>query len=148
MGTIDCKDEEWKATQRPWDTSIPPGYDVQWTHTGEKNDCLTEAMGVAKKNSFNHIPLRIKIHDEGHLDLFEGKTQDGELPDGPKVDLRKDGHMDYDGPRNCSTWGGHHKPPCRRRAGCKSRLLPVPSKDEEGPDEDFGDFDLDDIEVV
>merc|ERR1712228_782829 len=47
--TIDCKDEEWKATQRPWDTSIPPGYDVQWTHTGEKNDCLTKAMGVKRR---------------------------------------------------------------------------------------------------
>merc|ERR1719198_970055 len=119
-------------------------------------------MGVAEKNSFNHVPLRIKIHSEGHLELFEGKTQEGELPDGNKIDLRKEGSQDaadVDGPRNCEqgAWDGPHGQPCRRRAGCKSRLLPVPSPDEEGSDEEFDDwldeefdveeFDLEDIEV-
>jgi hypothetical protein len=158
---MDCKDEKFKVMTRPWDDSNPPGCDVQWTNTGDESDCITKTMGVAKKNSFNHVPLRIKIHDEGHLELFEGKTQDGKLPDGIKVDLRKNGSTDaadVDGPRDCSKWDGPHKTPCRRRAGCKSRLLPVPSPDEEGPDEEFDDeldeefdveeFDLDDLEVV
>jgi hypothetical protein len=153
---VDCKDEGYKVLLRPWDTDPIPGYDVQWTNTGDKKDCITKAMGVAKDNTFNHVPLRVKIHDDGHIELLEGKTQDGKLPDGDKVDLWKDGSTRSPqdsglGPRDCSTWDDdHHQSPCRRRAGCKSRLLPVPSKDEEGTDEEFDDeeFDVDDIEVV
>jgi hypothetical protein len=160
---VDCKDEGYKVAVRPWDPYHH--YDVQWTNTGDKNDCITKAMGVAEKNTFNHVPLRIKIHDEEHLDLIEGKTQDaGGTLDGMKVDLWKDGSTGSDqdaglGPRDCSTWDDdHHQSPCRRRAGCKSRLLPVPMPDEEGLDEEFDDgpdeefdveeFDVDDIEVV
>jgi hypothetical protein len=165
---VDCKDEGYKVVTRPWEQDDPDqGYDVQWTNTGDKSDCITKAMGVAKDNSFNHVPLRIKIHhwyrDVYYLELKEGKTQDGKLPDGTSVDLRPEGTQDpadVDGPRDCSqgVWDGGHDKPCRRRAGCKSRLLPVPSLDEEGPDEEFDDgpdeefdveeFDLEDIEVV
>jgi hypothetical protein len=166
---MDCKDEGYTVVTRPWEKDDPDqGYDVQWTNTGDKSDCITKEMGVAKDNSFNHVPLRIKIHhwyqDMYYFELFEGKTQDGKLPDGLKVDMRKEGSQDaadVDGPRDCSqgVWDGPHESPCRRRAGCKSRLLPVPSPDEEGPDEEFDDdgpdeefdieeFDLEDIEVV
>jgi hypothetical protein len=159
---VDCKDEGYKVSTRPWEQDDPDqGYDVQWTNTGDKNDCITKAMGVAEKNTFNHVPLRIKIHhwyrDVYYLELFEGKTQDGKLPDGSSVDLRPEGSEDPADagiPRDCSqgAWDGphNHQAPCRRRGGCKSRLLPVPSFDEEGPDEEFDDeeFDVDDIEVV
>jgi hypothetical protein len=160
---VDCKDEGYKVTTRPWEQDDPDqGYDVQWTNTGDKNDCITKAMGVAKKDDFNHVPLRVKIHhwyqDVSYLSLIEGKTQDGKLPDGESIQLYPEGSQskqDGDGgPRDCSqgAWDGSHSgtAPCRRRAGCKSRLLPVPSFDEEGPDEEFDDeeFDVDDIEVV
>merc|ERR1712194_675794 len=100
--------------------------------------------------------MGIKIVNSNKLELIEGKTQDGgQQLDGVSVDLRKEGSQDaadVDGPRDCSqgAWDGPHEQPCRRRGGCKSRLLLVPSPDEEELDEEFDveEFYLEDFEVV
>jgi hypothetical protein len=139
---MDCKDVKWKATPGGKLTSglESDGYDVHW----EDTSCLKKVMGEDKNNP-NKVPLRIKIHDEDHLDLIECKKQDDKTCDGGGVtcDVSKKG-------KACDDWDGHHKPACRRRAGCKSRGLPVPSFVDEEADEEFDDdeFDLDDIEVV
>merc|ERR1711862_373346 len=109
---------------------------------------MGKAMGESKKSP-NHVPLRIKIHDEDHLDLLEGLTQDVEQPDGAgsKCDAWKAGSSGR--PEGCSDWDKPHATPCRRRAGCKSRGLPVPSFSSEEADEEYDDeeFDLDNIDL-
>merc|ERR1711908_136327 len=113
---MDCKDVKFKVSQGGELTGNlgSDGYDVAWS-----DSCIEKVMGKGKTP--NGVPLRIKIHDEGHLDLLECSQQDNKKCDGAgaKVDLTKKGS-------DCDGWDGDHESPCRRRAGCKSKGLPVP----------------------
>jgi hypothetical protein len=149
---MDCKDVSYKVTPGGGLTSglFSSGYDVKWD-----SSCIKGVMGEDKNNP-NKVPLRIKIHsDASQLELIECEQQDDKFCDGggDKCDLIPESHQ----PEGCDNWDGGHKTPCRRRAGCKSRGLPVPRPEDEGPDEDFDDepplfeefdFDDDDIEIV
>jgi len=124
-------------------------FDVEWTNAGDKSDCIRKAMG-ASKGSPTHVPLRIKVHDGSHVNLIEGKTQDGKLPDGISCDAIHRPNLP-DGTSGCDGWNNHsHKPPCRRRAGCKSMGLQIPLREDADEEYDDEEFDLDDVlaEVV
>lgn len=150
---IDCSDEGYTITPGGELTGelttglFSSGYDVHWTDTGDANDCIRQAMGEAKGNP-NHVPLRIKIHDEGHIDLMEGLQQNTAYVDGGGISCDAWKAYSSTRPDGCGDWDGPHTPNCRRRAGCKSLRLPVPSIDVEEADEEFDDeeFDLDDID--
>lgn len=141
---MDCDGVSYKVTPGGKLTSglFSTGYDVHWD-----DGCIKKVMGEDKNNP-NKVPLRIKIHDDGQLELIECKQQDDAVCDGGgvKCDLIPESKQS----EGCDHWDGDHKTPCRRRAGCKSRGMAVPSFVDEEADEEFDDdeFDLDDIEVV
>lgn len=140
---MDCKDMGYKVTKGGGALTsglFSDGYDVHWTDTS----CIKKEMGEDKNNP-NKVPLRIKIHDSGHLDLLECEQQDDKTCDGggAKCDAVPNGP---DG-SGCDNWDGSHATPCRRRAGCHSRGLPVPTDDLDD-DHDFEEYDLDDIDIV
>jgi hypothetical protein len=145
---LDCKNEGYKVVD--WcEGKEGVCYDVEWTSAGDKSDCIRKAMG-ASTGSPTHVPLRIKVHDGSHLNLIEGKTQDGKLPDGISCNAIHRPNLP-DGTSGCDGWNNHsHKPPCRRRAGCKSSGLPIPYREDANEEYDDEEFDLDDVlaEVV
>jgi len=109
---FDCKDISYKVSNGVELTSGlgSDGYDVHFT-----SSCIEKDVGKDEKNS-NNVPLRIKIHDSGHMDLLECEQQDTKTCDGggPKCDVV---HNGPDG-SGCDDWDGPHTPSCRRRAGC------------------------------
>jgi len=152
---LDCKNEGYKVVD--WckeghfgTTKLKEAcFDVEWTSAGDKSDCIRKAMG-ASIGSPTHVPLRIKVHDGSHVSLIEGKTQDGKLPDGISCNAIHRPNLP-DGTSGCDGWNNHaHKPPCRRRAGCKSSGLPIPHREDADEEYDDEEFDLDDVlaEVV
>jgi len=148
---LDCKNDGYKLVDWCKNDPTKPDvcYNVEWTGAGDKSDCITKAMGASKKSP-SHVPLRIKVHDGSHLTLIEGKTQDGKFPDGVACNAFRRPNLP-DGTSGCDGWNNHsHKPPCRRRAGCKSSGLPIPHREDADEEYDDEEFDLDDVlaEVV
>merc|ERR1719443_1529489 len=110
---LDCKDISVKVST--FSTELTSGLDSDGYDVHFKSSCIESHMGKDSKNS-NGVPLRIKIHDSGHMDLLECEQQNDKDCDGggPRCDVV---HNGPDG-SGCDDWDGGHTPACRRRAGC------------------------------